>query len=282
MKKILILGISSMIGNQLFDYFIKSRVITFGTSRYIKKKKSNIFYYDPEVNFSYIQKLIKKIKPNIIINTIGVIKHRKEINNFYRTIYINSIFPHRLAQVIIKSKIKLIHLSTDCVFSGQKGNYSETDIPDSNDLYGLSKSLGEIKYKNCLTIRTSFIGFENKNKSGFLEWILNNKNKTINGFSKAFYNGLTTLEISKKILKIINLGVPIYGLFHLSSQKISKYDLILLIIKKFKLKKEIIKDNSFYCDRTLNSKLIKKKLKLKVPGWGKMIDAMVNIYEAKK
>jgi len=271
-----------MIGNQLFDYLIKSRIPTFGTSRFIKKKKSNIFYYDPEVNFSHIQKLIKKIKPNIIINTIGVIKHRKEINNFYRTIYINSIFPHRLAQVIINTKIKLIHLSTDCVFSGQKGNYSETDIPDSDDLYGISKSLGEIKYKNCLTIRTSFIGFENKNKNGFLEWILNNKNKTINGFSKAFYNGLTTLEISKKILKIINLGLPINGLFHLSSQKISKYDLILLIIKKFNLKKELIKDNSFYCDRTLNSELIKKKLKLTVPGWEKMIDEMVNIYEAKK
>ena len=276
MKRILILGISSMIGNQLYEYFIKSKVVTFGTIRNVKKKKSNIFYYDPEKNFNGIQTLIKKTRPHVVINTIGIIKHNKDINNFKRTIYINSIFPHKLAQIITKKNIKLIHLSTDCVFNGEKGNYSEIDIPDSNDLYGISKSLGEIKYKNCLTIRTSFIGFENKNKNGFLEWILNNKNKTISGFSKAFYNGLTTLEISKIILKIINLKMPIYGLIHLSSKKISKYNLILLIIKKFKLKIKVIKNKNFYCDRTLNSKLIKKKLKFSVPSWEKMIDEMSN------
>ena len=109
-----------------------------------------------------------------------------------------------------------------------------------------------------------------------MEWILNNKNKTISGFSKAFYNGLTTLEISKIILKIINLKMPIYGLIHLSSKKISKYNLILLIIKKFKLKIKVIKNKNFYCDRTLNSKLIKKKLKFSVPSWEKMIDEMSN------
>ena len=276
MKRILILGISSMIGNQLYEYFIKSKVVTFGTIRNVKKKKSNIFYYDPEKNFNGIQTLIKKTRPHVVINTIGIIKHNKDINNFKRTIYINSIFPHKLAQIITKKNLKLIHLSTDCVFNGEKGNYSEIDIPDSNDLYGISKSLGEIKYKNCLTIRTSFIGFENKNKNGFLEWILNNKNKTISGFSKAFYNGLTTLEISKIILKIINLKMPIYGLIHLSSKKISKYNLILLIIKKFKLKIKVIKNKNFYCDRTLNSKLIKKKLKFSVPSWEKMIDEMSN------
>lgn len=276
MKRILILGISSMIGNQLYEYFIKSRVVTFGTIRNVKKKKSNIFYYDPEKNFNGIQTLIKKTRPHVVINTIGITKHNKDINNFKRTIYINSIFPHKLAQIITKKNLKLIHLSTDCVFNGEKGNYSEIDIPDSNDLYGISKSLGEIKYKNCLTIRTSFIGFENKNKNGFLEWILNNKSKTIPGFSKAFYNGLTTLEISKIILKIINLKMPIYGLIHLSSKKISKYNLILLIIKKFKLKIKVIKNKNFYCDRTLNSKLIKKKLKLSVPSWEKMIDEMSN------
>lgn len=265
-----------MIGNQLYEYFIKSRLVTFGTIRNVKKKKSNIFYYDPEKNFNGIQTLIKKTRPHVVINTIGITKHNKDINNFKRTIYINSIFPHKLAQIITKKNLKLIHLSTDCVFNGEKGNYSEIDIPDSNDLYGISKSLGEIKYKNCLTIRTSFIGFENKNKNGFLEWILNNKNKTISGFSKAFYNGLTTLEISKIILKIINLKMPIYGLIHLSSKKISKYNLILLIIKKFKLKIKVIKNKNFYCDRTLNSKLIKKKLKFSVPSWEKMIDEMSN------
>ena len=159
-------------------------------------------------------------------------------------------------------------------FHESQGNYSEKDIPDSTDLYGVSKKLGEINYQKCLTLRTSVIGFELENKTGLFEWILTNKNKTLSGFNKAFYNGFTTLELSKIILRLINLNLPIEGLYNLSSNKISKFSLLNLIIKNFKLDKKLIKNDTFYCDRTLNSKKFFKKIKYKVPNWNKMISDM--------
>ena len=255
MKKILILGASSMIGHQLYNFLKKKNLKVFGTLRENKKKNSFLYNYDPLKNFIKINQLVKKIKPDFIINTIGIIKYRKQIKNF-------------------ENNIRLIHLSTDCVFSGEKGNYSEKDIPDSTDLYGVSKKLGEINYQKCLTLRTSFIGFELENKTGLFEWILTNKNKTLSGFNKAFYNGFTTLELSKIILRLINLNLPIEGLYNLSSNKISKFSLLNLIIKNFKLDKKLIKNDTFYCDRTLNSKKFFKKIKYKVPNWNKMISDM--------
>ena len=274
MKKILILGASSMIGHQLYNFLKKKNLKVFGTLRENKKKNSFLYNYDPLKNFIKINQLVKKIKPDFIINTIGIIKYRKQIKNFENTIFLNSFFTHKLAQVCSKNNIRLIHLSTDCVFSGEKGNYSEKDIPDSTDLYGVSKKLGEINYQKCLTLRTSFIGFELENKTGLFEWILTNKNKTLSGFNKAFYNGFTTLELSKIILRLINLNLPIEGLYNLSSNKISKFSLLNLIIKNFKLDKKLIKNDTFYCDRTLNSKKFFKKIKYKVPNWNKMISDM--------
>jgi dTDP-4-dehydrorhamnose reductase len=164
MIKILILGMGSMIGHQLYNFLSNKKVKVYGTSRdnRLILKNKNIYKYDPLKNFSDIERIFKRVKPDYLINTIGVIKHRKQINNFKNTIYLNSILPHKLAKISIINKIKLIHLSTDCVFSGDKGNYSESDIPDASDLYGISKKLGEINYKDSLTLRTSFIGFEKK------------------------------------------------------------------------------------------------------------------------
>ncbi len=273
MKKILILGISSMIGHQLYKYLIKNKIKVFGTTR-SKKNKKNIYYYDPINNYNDINKIINKVKPSCIINTIGVIKYREQINNIENTFFLNSILPHKLAKTSNVNKIKLIQLSTDCVFSGDKGNYLETDIPDAEDTYGVSKKLGEINYPNCLTLRTSFIGYELRNKTGLFEWILNYKKKRVYGFKKAFYNGFTTFELSKIIYKLIKHNIPIDGLYNLSSYKISKYDLLDLIINHFDLPIKLLKNNVFYCDRTLNSKRFFKKIKYKVPNWDKMISDM--------
>ena len=276
MIKILIFGMGSMIGHQLYNFLSNKKVKVFGTSRdnRLILKNKNIYKYDPLKNFSDIEHIFKKVKPDYLINTIGVIKHRKEINNFKNTIYLNSIFPHKLAKISIINKIKLIHLSTDCVFSGDKGNYSESDIPDASDLYGISKKLGEINYKDSLTLRTSFIGFEKKNNTGLFDWIINSKEPKIFGFTRAYYNGFTTLELSKIIFKVIKLNLPISGLYNLSSSKISKYRLLKIINKAFNLNKNIVKNTNFSCNRTLNSKLFFKKIKYKVPNWHKMISEM--------
>ena len=276
MKRVLILGASSMIGHQLFKYLNLKNIKVYGTSRN-QKKSPNLYYFDPVKNLNFINTIIKKIKPNCIINTIGIIKHRKQINDFKNTIFLNSILPHEIAKISNRNKIKFIHLSKDCVFSGKKGNYSETDIPDAKDMYGISKKLGEINYKNCLTLRTSFIGYELNNKTGLFEWVLNYKNKKIDGFSNAFYNGFTTLELSKIIYKLIQSNIPIEGLYNLSSKKISKYKLLCLIINCFNLPIKVVKKATFFCDRTLNSRKFFKKIEYKVPNWDKMILDMRNL-----
>lgn len=278
-KIVLILGGNSMIGNQLFKFLLKKKIKTFRTLKNVKKKDLLSFQYDPLKNFNGIFEILKKTKANYIINSIGITKFRKEIKNFKSTILLNSIYPHKLSFLCFKKKINLIHLSTDCVFSGNNGNYLDNDFPDAEDLYGTSKALGEIRgMPNCLTLRTSFIGYEIKNKKGFFEWIINSK-KGIQGFKKAIYTGFTTMELSKIIYEIIKKRVFLCGLYNVSSYKIDKYELIKKIINVFKLRIKLIVNNKFTCDRSLNSKAFFKKIKYKAPTWNKMIK---QIYLEKK
>jgi dTDP-4-dehydrorhamnose reductase len=271
-KVVLILGGNSMIGNQLFKYLLKKKIKTFRTLKNIKYRDSLSFQYNPLKNFNAIFEILKKTKPDYIINSIGITKFRNEIKNFKSTIFLNSIYPHKLSFLCFKKKINLIHLSTDCVFSGKNGNYLDNDFPDSDDLYGISKALGEIRgMPNCLTLRTSFIGYTIKNKKSFFEWIINSKTE-IQGFKKAIYTGFTTNELSKIIYKIIERRKFLSGLYNVSSYKIDKYQLIKEIIKVFKLRRiKLIVNNKFTCDRSLNSRAFFKKIKHKVPTWNKMI-----------
>ena len=250
--KILLLGGNSLIGNQLSNFLSQKNVSVFRTFKNIKKDKNKNFKFNPFKDFEKINYICKKTNPNFIINTIGITKHRKEINNFEQTMFLNSLFPHKLSEFCEKKKYRLIHFSTDCVFSGKEGNYNENSIPDSIDLYGVSKALGEIKDNlNCLTIRTSFIGYEQKYKKGFYEWVLSHENnsKRITGFKKAIYNGLTTLELSKIIYIIINKKHFFSGLYNVSSKKISKHDLIKIILGIYKIDLKIVENQSFFCDR---------------------------------
>ena len=177
-----------MIGSELYSYFEKKENLKLYATLKKKTEKKNIIEYDPTKNFEDIQILISNLKPDFIINTIGITKHREEITNIKKTIFLNAIFPMKELSEICKKKVKLIHFSTDCVFSGKRGNYKETDLPDAVDIYGITKSLGEIKNnKYCLTLRTSFIGHQKNNKNGFFEWVLSNRNKKkINGYKKQY------------------------------------------------------------------------------------------------
>lgn len=270
-KIVLILGGNSMIGNQLFKFLLKKGIKTFRTLKNIKKNDIFSFQYNPLKNFNGILKILKETQPDYIINSIGITKFRKEIKCYKSTIFLNSIYPHKLSFLCFKNKINLIHLSTDCVFSGNNGNYLDNDFPDSEDWYGISKALGEIRgMRNCLTLRTSFIGYEINNKKGFFEWILNSKKK-IQGFRKAIYTGFTTVELSKIIYEIIRRRFFLSGLYNVSSYKINKYQLIKTIINVFGLRIKLIANNKFTCDRSLNSKAFFKKIKYKVPTWNKMI-----------
>ena len=257
---LMILGANGMLGHMLFKYFnFYSSLNTIGVLRDKSNlsndpklyKSKNIF----ELNIiedNQLQKLINKFKPEFIINCVGIVKQHQDANNPLVSIAVNSLFPHKLNKLCQLFGIKLIHISTDCIFSGKTGNYTENDYSDSNDLYGRSKFLGEINTNNAITLRTSYIGEELVTKRGLLSWFLSQEG-TIKGFSKAIYSGLTTLEIAKVIEKFVLPNKSLKGIYHLSSNPIDKYSLLNIIKNEYEKDVIIMKDNDYKINRSLNS-----------------------------
>ena len=279
--KILVLGITGMLGHKAFSIFSQNpKYETFGTVRnpeditnYFKDSNnifSNIDALIPESAF----RLIDKIKPDIILNCIGVIKQLKEAKDPILSIEINSLFPHKLARHIRNSQTRLIHISTDCVFSGETGNYKEVDNSDAKDLYGKSKYLGElINYDNCITLRTSIIGPELKGKLSLLEWFLSQE-KPVKGYTNAIYSGFTTHELINIIETYVIKKPTKNGLYHLSSNPISKFELLKKIAKNYAKKNEIEPFEDFKNNKSLNSDLFKKDFGYIVKSWEQMISEM--------
>ena len=279
MIKIIILGSTGMMGSTMTKLIKSDKrfqiLCTYRDSSKIKlikikknqKKKINI------KNFGELKKIINRFNPNYLINCVGLIKQLFKKNNLSDAKYLNSDLPLKLSKLANKKKFKIIHLSTDCVFSGKKGNYNESDKPDANDYYGISKLRGEIKSKNILNIRTSIIGHEINSSSSLLNWFL--KQKKVSGFKNAYFSGLTTLELSKIIIEeIIFKNKFSSGLFHVSGQKISKLNLLRKIKKIYKTKTIINIDNDFKIDRSLNSEKFRKKFKINFNKWPKMINEL--------
>jgi len=211
-----------------------------------------------------------------VINCVGFVKQK--IKKKFRSdeiFYINSIFPKKLYSITKSLNKILIHFSTDCVFDGKKGNYSEQDKSSAKDIYGLSKYKGELKGKKVVTIRTSVIGHEINSKNGLLEWFLNKK-KSCLGFANCYFSGLTSYEIYNFISGYLLKKKIISGLIHLSSSPISKFKLLKIITSIYKKKILIKKDFKLNINRVLNSDLIKKKLLYKAPSWTRMIKDMYN------
>ncbi|MET1179237.1 SDR family oxidoreductase [Peribacillus simplex] len=248
--KLLILGGQGMAGHMLKAYFIqKPQYQVFYTSRDLNDKKS--LYLDV-TDLTKLEEIIDSIKPDITINCIGILNEHAS-NNTKLAFQVNSVFPHQLVKLTERYGGKLIHISTDCVFSGTKGDYTEADIPDSTTIYGQSKHLGEIKTEKHLTIRTSIIGPELKEDGiGLFLWFMKQKGE-IKGFEKVLWNGVTTLELAKAIEAMIKNNVT--GLYHLGSEdKLSKYTLLKIIKESFnKTDVEIIPDSNIVLDRTIKS-----------------------------
>ena len=274
--RVLVLGSSGMLGFTLFNYLnSKKNIYVAGTIKNnrtskIKKKFPNAIISLDASNFKLIKKKINHFSPNVVINCIGIVK--SEVKN-YKSKYIykiNSKLPNYLNNISKKLNFRLLHISSDCVFSGIKRNYREKNIPDPIDVYGKSKLLGEFKSTKNLVIRTSIIGHEINNKRGLLEWFLKQK-YSINGFNKAYFSGLTTLELSKLIYNKILFQKKLFGLYHLSGIRINKYNLLRKIKKIYKKRIKILKDNNFVIDRSLDSSKFKKKTGYRKKTWDKMI-----------
>ena len=262
-----------MIGHKMaqslshFDLYLNSRL----HSNYLQEHFPN----STLINFDFlnqnIEDLLEKTLPDYIINAVGITIRRGATDN-KETNFLNSQLPKKIDFWCEENQKKQIHFSTDCVFSGDKGNYNDLDLPDAKDDYGKSKGEGEINSKSTLTIRSSMIGREIYNKTELLEWVISNKNKKIKGFDNAIYSGVTTLWMSNTVNEIIKNYPDLYGIYNISSPPISKYDLIAKINIYFKLNIKLERDSSYYSNKSLNSDRFFSGTNFTKPNWDEMLN----------
>jgi dTDP-4-dehydrorhamnose reductase len=221
--------------------------------------------------WSELESLLVKLKPSVLINCIGIIKQRAEAKTPLASIEINSLLPHRLAALQALWQGRLIHFSTDCVFSGRKGNYTEDDFSDAEDLYGRTKYLGEVIATNTLTLRSSIIGRELADRVSLLEWLIQNNGGRVKGYCNAIYSGVTTIYLANLVGDLILKREDLSGLFQIASSPISKYDLLILLRNAFKLNIDIEPDQTFICDRSLNPAKFASATGYHCPAWPELV-----------
>ena len=209
----------------------------------------------------------------MVVNCAGLIKQRPAANDPMAVMQVNALMPLRLAQWCEARGARLIHISTDCVFSGRRGGYRESDTPDPVDLYGLSKLLGEVGTPPHLTLRTSFIGPQLSGREGLLAWFLAQRG-TIKGYGKAIFSGLTTCALARVIERVIDGPLPLSGLYHVAASPISKYALLCDIERRLQRGITIERDDSFECDRSLDGHRFANASGISVPGWDEMLDGL--------
>lgn len=215
-----------------------------------------------------------RIKPQAVLNAVGIVKQLKEAKDPLPSIEINSLLPHRLARLCREHGARLVHVSTDCVFSGKKGGYQENDFADADDLYGRTKFLGEVVGSGCLTLRTSIIGRELDSTQGLVEWFLAQRGKTIKGYTQAVFTGLATCDLAQIIGRLLHDHPQLSGLYQVAAKPINKYDLLNRIRERFDLPVTIQPDAAFVCDRSLDGSRFHQATGIKVPSWSQMIETI--------
>lgn len=280
--KILVLGASGMLGNVIYRYLSKDNGLrVFGTIRsdsvsafFDERIRQNLVVNIDVDDINNLKKIFEIYKPNIIINCIGLIKQLDEAHNPIRALEINALLPHRLAELAKIFDSRLIHISTDCVFSGDVGGYLEDSFADCDDLYGRSKFLGEVvDSPNAITIRTSIIGHEISSKNALLEWFLS-QNGPVNGFRKAIFSGVPTVELARVIHEYVLPNSDLSGLFHVSSKPIDKYTLLSLIADVYHKNINIIPSDQLVINRSLDSSRFQKATGYNCPEWLELVNKM--------
>jgi dTDP-4-dehydrorhamnose reductase len=211
-------------------------------------------------------------RPEAVVNAVGLVKQRPEAKEAVATLQVNAVFPHQLALMCRAARARLIHLSTDCVFSGRKGHYTEDDPPDAEDLYGRSKLLGEIRdQEHVLTLRTSMIGLEVARKTSLVEWFLAQPG-AVRGFTGAIFSGLTTFELGRLIERLLQRHGELHGLWHVAAAPISKYELLRqLAVALGRTEVRVEPSDELVCDRSLNGEAFQRRTGYEAPPWEAML-----------
>lgn len=221
-------------------------------------------------------------RPDAVVNAVGIVKQRPSAKESIPSLEINALLPHRLAVLCRAAGARLVHLSTDCVFSGRGGMYREDHPSDAEDLYGKSKYLGEVHEPHCLTLRTSIIGLELSRRKSLVEWFLAQRG-TIRGFRRAIYSGFTTAEMSRIIERLLTEHPDAGGVYHVASEPVNKYDLLVMLRDRLGRELEIVPDDDFRCDRSLDGSRFDAEFAYTPPSWAEMLDELaVEIEESRR
>jgi dTDP-4-dehydrorhamnose reductase len=277
--KVCVLGAGGLLGHMLIRVLSESNDV-FGITREEPKISLPLAKFLPQEKWiggvdasipHSIEKIFETDQFDVAINCIGLIKQRGSLVSDREMMEINGEFPHHLAQIANDHATRVIHISTDCVFSGTKGNYLESDTPDPVDLYGKSKLLGELNDSNNLTLRTSHIGCELTVKKSFVEWLVSQRGGHVNGYSHAIYSGLTTQALARTISKLLLGNSHLTGLFHVSSQPISKLEIINKLNELLDLQLTVTPDASVQINRSLNSEKFQNATSISPQTWDEML-----------
>lgn len=279
--KVLVLGATGMLGNAVLRLFAQSA----GYEAVGSARSTSAHRLLPAdiadrvicgVDVEHIDSLINlfsKVQPGVVINCIGMVKQLAEADDPLVAIPINSLLPHRLARLSCVAGARLVHISTDCIFSGAKGMYAETDMSDAKDLYGRSKYLGEVDYPNAITLRTSIIGHELNGGHSLVGWFLAQQD-SVKGFRRAIFSGLPTVELARVIRDHVIPHPELHGVHHVSADTISKFDLLTLISKVYDKKIDITADDNSIIDRSLDSTRFKEATGYQPQPWPELVRRM--------
>ena len=279
--KILVLGITGMLGNAMFRYLSGQPALSvYGAVRRSAASK----YFSPELasrliagwdaeNHDSTIRIFNQVRPDVVINCVGLVKQLAEADDPLQAIPINSILPHRLAALSETLGARLVHISTDCVFLGTRGKYKEEDTPDAKDLYGRTKALGEVTSGSAITLRTSIIGHELEGNRSLVGWFLS-QSGPVKGFRRAIFSGLPTVELSRVVCEYVLPKPELNGLFHVAAPPIDKCTLLELVAEAYGKTIEIVPDESFVIDRSLDASKFREATGYKSPDWRELIGRM--------
>lgn len=281
--RVLILGASGMLGHKVWQV-LRDRHEVHAAARegWATWERFGLFAADQfhggleAGNPDSLLQILGAVRPEVIVNCVGIVKQVAAATDPVASLTVNALFPQRVAAACRATSARLIQISTDCVFSGRKGGYTEADVPDAEDLYGRSKLLGEVTGAGALTLRTSFIGRELSRQSGLLEWFLANRKERVRGYTNAIFSGFTTQILGEILAWVIGQQPTLAGLYHVASEPISKCSLLTKISKAFGFETEIEPYAEYRCDRTLDASRFRIATGWQPPCWDAMIEKLAD------
>lgn len=285
--KVLVIGASGMIGSTMLrvlsekkEWKVFGSVRDESVKRFFSSSISERLISGIDVEYpDALTRVLDQVRPDVVVNCAGLTKHKPEAEAPLVSIPINTLMPHRLAGLCKLMGARLIHVSTDCVFSGERGGYSEDDFADAHDVYGKSKVLGEVNYPHAITLRTSTIGHELQSKYGLLDWFLSQEG-SCKGFARAIFSGLPTVVFAEIIRDVVIPNPELTGLYHVAAKPINKFELLKLIADVYGKKIDIVRDDKLVLDRSLDARRFQLAMGYIAPEWTELVRKMYQFERA--